>query len=358
MQSNEALLRQPTVLLWLSYAWLAEGALFVRYFQAFFGRFGSTGGTGTGGILLLIPVALGALVLAPICFALAYGLHQGQGIGAIKVFSGLGLTLAVLGGLPLLLIIFIAVALMYTEGMKLEAVPLVALPILFIMTLIIVHFGETKVYLDALAGGQALRPPRDAFLKAGGIALILFFAVPFLIDVGKKKRAEAERLAHPPISYEEQQILTQRYEAAVRADDPGPLASVDIFKSEVVLPGPGYMGDLLELAIVLRKPAATKVLAQQNKLLWRYTGTALQYGDAATWKILADLKAPFDSQDAQTGAFQRNDVLGIEFLVAHGVAPGALLEQASKFNYLPQTKAKVDWLLAHGARSPGAAGGE
>lgn len=302
---------------WLSYAWLVEAALLARLFRVFFGDIGHTGGPGTGGLILVVPFALLALALAPLCALVAYGLHQGSGLGIIKVMSGLGLGAAALVAVPLAVVIALVVFLFVMSGYALEGFALVALPLLFLATLVVLHRGAQP------------QPSLGAFFFAAGIALVsaLF---------PRSQRAPVQ----PPAP-----VDRAPFEKAIRADDPAPLANPQVWNASFYLEGKNTDGDALKLAIVLDKPKAARALAAQHRGdLWAYTGDAMRWGTPAVWDALLAEKAPLANDEGIHGAIDHPGLDAIEWLLAHGAPRQKLLAQAEAAAYVPDQAQKIAWL--------------
>lgn len=321
----------PFALRALSYAWLAEAALLYRVFRTFFFDIARTGGPGTGGLILVAPVALLAVALVPFCLLLALGLHQGAGIGLIKVVSGLGLGVTLFIAAPLALILLITVALFFLDGKPLEGVGLLALTPLFGATLIVLHRAAARAWLEAPHGGSLLK-----FAAAAAVVAVALIAIPSWARSLRKPAAPVMPLDAAEL---------KPFADAIHADDPAPLSDPRVWRGEFDIEGQNTTGDALRLALVLRKPRAVRALAAQKKSeLWVYTRDAMQFGDEEIWRDLAALKAPLTDDNGQAGALEQPGFAAIRWQLAAGADRKKLLSAIEQMGYVKDRPEKIAFL--------------
>jgi hypothetical protein len=319
----------PFALRALSYAWLAEAALLFRVFRSFFFDMARSGGPGTGGLILIAPVALLALLLVPLCVLFALCIHQGVGIWLVKVFSGMGLGVTFFVAGPLALVLFISVAVFFYADNGLAAVGLVALPPLFGATLVVLHTAAARTWLDAPHAGSLVR-----FLGAAAVVAFALLVVPSWVQ--RKPAPPPE-----PLSTAERDAFS----AAIRADDPAPLANPRVWVGSFYLDGLNEDGDALKLAIVSRKPKSVRALAAQKKSeLWAYCYEAMRYGSPDVWTALAEERAPLSNDNGIQGALERPDFDGARYLLSAGASREKLLEAARAMEYLQDQQQKIAFL--------------
>jgi len=289
------------------------------------------GGPGTGGALLLLPLAIAMLPVSAAGLAVAALLFT-RAARTVALIAGAGGCLLSLASLPLVLVTFIYLGVIVDSGHWPAAVATGAAPILFALTLI-----------------DGLLPPvarRWSWRGAGatvGAAVALMIIGPLHL-FGEKTLSEAE-----------QTTLRPRFEKAIDDEDEAVLRDRQILKVSFDVPhgdGSSESGDAVMRAIARDKPRATAALLRQHhKFADLYLRQALARGNRAVLDEVIHVDRD-PEPEVWDEALRSARLESIDFALAHGQTPDGLCARMNEVLGLDagDEARKRRYLVAKGAR--------
>lgn len=290
----------------LAYAWLVFSALWIRGGVAFFKELMTANGSGTGGLLLVAPLAAIAIVAGVAGVFIGFFLGAGSKTARrfAMVFSVIGLVLAVIA-VPVALFAMIGIMVIVESGYVLSAIALVITPGLFVLTL-----------AGLLAEPAPAAMDRRRFFAVG----VLIVATAFLPNWKWG----------PPVDDRPPEVIQaelEKYVEAVKTNDAKLLTDSRVWDLFLDCPKPDGSvggGDPLQCAIDYRNATSVILLLKRKPIgrpLELYRDQALATGDEVILQILADAGADFKDDHAVQNAFYSKSPTSLRFVLAHGVTP-------------------------------------